>query len=66
MPRDRVRECIDDAIDTVGLKDYANTLIDELSGGLKRLVLVASAIACRPRLLILDEPLWVLMPRIGG
>ncbi len=56
MPRDRVRECIDDAIDTVGLKDYANTLIDELSGGLKRLVLVASAIACRPRLLILDEP----------
>ncbi|WP_243675814.1 AAA family ATPase [Vulcanisaeta distributa] len=36
--------------------DYRNSLIDELSGGMKRLVLVASAIACGPRLIILDEP----------
>ncbi|MFP3211313.1 MAG: ABC transporter ATP-binding protein [Thermocladium sp.] len=56
VPKGMVRHCVEDAINTVGLGDYGNKLIDELSGGMKRLVLVASAIACRPRLIILDEP----------
>lgn len=56
IPRGKARVCAEEAMDMVGLRDYANALIDELSGGLKRLVLVASAIACRPRLILLDEP----------
>mgnify|MGYP001770705081 CR=1 FL=1 len=56
VPKGMVKGCVDEAIDLVGLRDYRNSLIDELSGGMKRLVLVASAIACRPRLIILDEP----------
>ncbi|WP_367834388.1 ATP-binding cassette domain-containing protein [Vulcanisaeta sp. JCM 16159] len=66
VPRGRVRQCVDEAIDVVGLGDYRNSLIDELSGGMKRLVLVASAIACRPRLIILDEPTVGIERRIGG
>mgnify|MGYP001772860948 FL=1 len=56
VPKGLVKGCVNEAIDLVGLRDYKNSLIDKLSGGMKRLVLVASAIACRPRLIILDEP----------
>jgi len=56
VPRGMVRGCVDEALEAVGLGEYGGRLIDELSGGMKRLVLVASAIACRPRLIILDEP----------
>lgn len=56
VPKGMVKHCVGEAVDAVGLNDYRNKLIDELSGGMKRLVLVASAIACRPRLIILDEP----------
>lgn len=56
IPKGRARECAREAIDMVGLGEYSNRLIDELSGGLRRLVLVASAVACRPRLILLDEP----------
>ncbi|WP_291767840.1 ABC transporter ATP-binding protein [Caldivirga sp. UBA161] len=56
VPKGMVKDCVKEAIDLVGLRDYRNKLIDELSGGMKRLVLVASAIACGPRLIILDEP----------
>ncbi|MGC8569816.1 ATP-binding cassette domain-containing protein [Caldivirga sp.] len=56
VPKGMVKHCVSEAVDAVGLNDYRNKLIDELSGGMKRLVLVASAIACRPRLIILDEP----------
>ncbi|ABW02382.1 ABC transporter ATP-binding protein [Caldivirga maquilingensis] len=56
VPKGMVKHCVKEAINAVGLGDYENKLIDELSGGMKRLVLVASAIACGPRLIILDEP----------
>ena len=56
VPRGMVKGCVDEALEAVGLREYGGKLIDELSGGMKRLVLVASAIACRPRLIILDEP----------
>lgn len=55
-PRGRVRGCVEEAIRAIGLWDYRGKLVDDLSGGMKRLVLVASAIACNPRLIILDEP----------
>jgi ABC-2 type transport system ATP-binding protein len=56
IPKAKAGECAEDAIDVVGLRGYEGKLIDDLSGGMKRLVLVASAIACKPKLIILDEP----------
>lgn len=56
LPKAEAKRCAEEAMDAVGLRDYRNKLVYDLSGGMKRLVLVASAIACRPKLIILDEP----------
>jgi branched-chain amino acid transport system ATP-binding protein len=47
---------IDGALDLLGLTDVADELPPELSQGRRKLVGVARALACRPRLLLLDEP----------
>jgi len=47
---------IDDALQVLGLTDAADALPPELPQGRRKLVGVARALACRPRLLLLDEP----------
>ena len=46
----------------VGLERYAQHRIDELSGGLKRRLVLARALLNRPRLVFLDEPTTGLDP----
>ncbi len=45
-----------DALETVGMSDFAERPIGKLSGGERRLVTIARALAQRPALLMLDEP----------
>jgi phospholipid/cholesterol/gamma-HCH transport system ATP-binding protein len=63
--RERVRECLDD----VGLVGSEPLLPAELSGGMRKRVGVARAIALRPRIVLYDEPTTGLDPansrRIG-
>ena len=47
---------IDDALELLGLTDVADALPPELPQGQRKLAGVARALACRPRLLLLDEP----------
>ncbi len=57
---DRIAELLDPAralIDSVGLSHCANRLVGELSHGERRYVELAIALAGRPRVLLLDEPL---------
>jgi len=50
------RAWIDELIGRLGLAEKADTLMNHLSGGMKRRVLVAQALVHRPPVVILDEP----------
>lgn len=47
---------VDDAIERTGLSDYADRRINTMSGGERQRVIIARAIAQRPRILLMDEP----------
>jgi ABC-2 type transport system ATP-binding protein len=47
---------IDELLDNLGLSDKANSNMRQLSGGMKRRVLVAQALVHKPRVIVLDEP----------
>ena len=47
---------IEELMDTLGLSDKADTNMRALSGGMKRRVLIAQALAHKPEVLVLDEP----------
>jgi ABC-2 type transport system ATP-binding protein len=47
---------IDELLDSLGLTDKAAANMRQLSGGMKRRVLVAQALVHKPRVIVLDEP----------
>jgi ABC-2 type transport system ATP-binding protein len=47
---------IDELLSNLGLLDKANSNMRQLSGGMKRRVLVAQALVHKPRVIVLDEP----------
>jgi phospholipid/cholesterol/gamma-HCH transport system ATP-binding protein len=62
MPADDVRRRVEEVLGFIGLEEYIDRMPSELSGGQRRRVAIARAIAARPRLLLIDEPTSGLDP----
>jgi ABC-2 type transport system ATP-binding protein len=63
IPRAELASRVETILRDVGLWEYRNQIVRELSGGLKRRVLIAIAMAAgSPKLLLLDEPTTGLDP----
>ena len=57
---------VEEKLSTVGLKDFANYMPNELSGGMKKRVSLARAIAFEPEIILYDEPTSGLDPVMAG
>lgn len=62
MPLDEVRARVEEVLGFVGLHDFIDRMPSELSGGQRRRVAIARAMAAKPRLLLYDEPTTGLDP----
>jgi phospholipid/cholesterol/gamma-HCH transport system ATP-binding protein len=62
MPAAQVSERVDQILGFIGLGEFADRKPSELSGGQRRRVAIARAMASKPRLLLYDEPTTGLDP----
>ena len=62
MPADQVRRRVEEVLRFIGLEEYIDRMPSDLSGGQRRRVAIARAMAARPRLLLFDEPTSGLDP----
>jgi taurine transport system ATP-binding protein len=60
MPKAATREVVDHLLDVVGLADFKDKAVYELSGGMQQRVALARCLANDPDVILMDEPLGAL------
>ena len=63
LPREEIRERIDEALRVVGMTEYREHAPHKLSGGQKQRVAIAGIIAMKPKVIIFDESTAMLDPQ---
>ena len=63
IPREEIPARLDEALEKVGIADLRERAVGTLSGGQRQKVAIASIIALKPKILVLDEPTGELDPR---
>ena len=62
LPREQIRSRVNEALEAVGMKDYAHHAPHKLSGGQKQRIAIAGILAMMPSLILFDESTSMLDP----
>src|SRR6185437_2809520 len=64
VPRAERAAAVERALDIANLRPRADTIVRDLSGGMRRRLLVARGLIHRPQMVLLDEPTVGLDPQV--